>query len=275
MIDLEESLAWLASFGGTDDSYFRAHFGRFVDTKAFCERDAPLPAGSKILDVGAHWLHQTIFYALDGHRVACVDAPNTLREASVQRLAEAIGATLHVADILERGDGIAQLPDSSIDVVLFSEIIEHLAFNPIPMWKEIYRCLKPGGRIIVTTPNGRYWRSSLDQFFRLTQSGSIGIRVDGIFSAGTFGHHWKEFTSAEVREYFAILSPDFVVSGVEYNQLDSEEPPAVYRDHFGVVEEERFVGMFIEVLVPEKRAGISIEPPWVPVFPAPAQSSSN
>jgi SAM-dependent methyltransferase len=44
-------------------------------------------------------------------------------------------------------------PDGAFDVVIFSEMIEHLAVNPVWTLAEIHRVLKPGGHVIVTTPN--------------------------------------------------------------------------------------------------------------------------
>src|SRR5262249_9554145 len=44
-------------------------------------------------------------------------------------------------------------PDGTFDVVLFAEMIEHLAVNPVWALSEIHRVLKPGGHLIVTTPN--------------------------------------------------------------------------------------------------------------------------
>ena len=42
--------------------------------------------------------------------------------------------------------------DNSFDIVYSIEVIEHLR-NPYDFIKEIYRVLRPGGKIIVTTPN--------------------------------------------------------------------------------------------------------------------------
>ena len=44
-------------------------------------------------------------------------------------------------------------PDASFDVVIFSELIEHLGLNPVRVLSEIHRVLRPQGRVVVTTPN--------------------------------------------------------------------------------------------------------------------------
>jgi len=44
-------------------------------------------------------------------------------------------------------------PDASFDTVLCCELIEHLFADPMHMMSEINRILKPGGHLVITTPN--------------------------------------------------------------------------------------------------------------------------
>lgn len=48
-------------------------------------------------------------------------------------------------------------PDASLDMVIGSEVIEHL-MNPRYVLGEIKRTLRPGGRLLVTVPNVAFWR---------------------------------------------------------------------------------------------------------------------
>ncbi len=50
--------------------------------------------------------------------------------------------------------------ESAFDVVVASEVIEHLE-NPRFVMREIYRILRPGGTVLVSTPNNESWRSLL------------------------------------------------------------------------------------------------------------------
>ncbi|MFM5962085.1 MAG: class I SAM-dependent methyltransferase, partial [Dolichospermum sp.] len=52
---------------------------------------------------------------------------------------------------------------SKFDVVLFDEVIEHLA-HPDEFLKTIAHMLKPGGHIVLTTPNGGYFKNTLPRF---------------------------------------------------------------------------------------------------------------
>jgi 2-polyprenyl-3-methyl-5-hydroxy-6-metoxy-1,4-benzoquinol methylase len=48
--------------------------------------------------------------------------------------------------------------DGSFDVVIAAEVIEHLE-NPRFTLRELFRLLRPGGIVIVSTPNNESWRS--------------------------------------------------------------------------------------------------------------------
>lgn len=50
--------------------------------------------------------------------------------------------------------------DEVFDACFWGDNAEHL-FSPLKTLKEIYRILKPGGRVIISTPNMGYWRYRL------------------------------------------------------------------------------------------------------------------
>jgi len=265
-LDLESVKRWFAQSGFTDNDYLSVHFHRYEMTRAFAFPAEP-PSPLVILDVGAHWLHNAIFYANDGHTLRCVDSPITFRVPAVIAAAQAMGATLHSAGHLEMGDGINEMPDSSVDMVLFCEIIEHLAFNPLPMWKQIYRALKPGGRIIVTTPNANHWPSLARNMNRLLHKEGWGPTVDEIMTTGTFGHHWKEFTLDELKRYFSLMSPDFQVTRHAFLDINAPVVPADPRAlPFEMTDDVRHDSILLEITLTAKKSGITISPPWLPQY---------
>ncbi len=82
-------------------------------------------------------------------------------------------------------------PDHLFDVVIFCEIIEHLQSDPFFTLKEIKRILKPGGRLILTTPNV----AKLDNFFQIAAGKNINDRYSGY---GPYGRHNREYTQSEI-----------------------------------------------------------------------------
>jgi len=68
-------------------------------------------------------------------------------DASAAMLAQKAGLQVSVNTLDE-----AQLPSDSFDAIIMSHVIEHL---PAPQWvvKECLRILRPGGRLVMLTPN--------------------------------------------------------------------------------------------------------------------------
>ncbi len=83
-------------------------------------------------------------------------------------------------------------PDESFDLVLFCEILEHLIVDPLAVFQKLRRVLRPGGKLLVTTPNA----VRLVNFaFMLAGHNFFDRYKDSIY-----GRHNREFTALELRE---------------------------------------------------------------------------
>ncbi len=80
---------------------------------------------------------------------------------AAQKVAARYGIRVHVGDLRS-----AALADESCDVVTMNQVMEHV-FDPRATLSECLRVLKPGGKLVMTTPNvnsvgagefGPYWR---------------------------------------------------------------------------------------------------------------------
>lgn len=203
------------SYGGTDFAYLREHYGRFSATIGEFDASWNRRQGGRVLDIGAHWLHQAVLWRRSGYDVTAVDLPTTFELENVRRCAKAEGIELVPNSDLENCPALMALPDASFNVVLFTEIIEHITFNPTRMWREIHRLLAPGGRIIVTTPNYYGWNKRAWSGLRFLRGLGGGISVDAILDTNTHGHHWREYSSRELTRYFKLLSRDFRVTKIK------------------------------------------------------------
>jgi len=67
---------------------------------------------------------------------------------------------------IEQGLGFA---NDEFDVAFCSEVLEHIA-NPQEVVKEIFRILRPGGILILSTPNSAFWIYRLASIFGITVS---------------------------------------------------------------------------------------------------------
>ena len=88
-------------------------------------------------------------------------------------------------------ESIFPYKDASFDVVLYCEIIEHLLMNPVHTLTEIHRVLKPGGLLVVTTPNV----ARLGNVLALADGRSIYDPYSGF---GAYGRHNREFSMSEL-----------------------------------------------------------------------------
>ncbi len=108
-----------------------------------------------------------------------------------------------------RGDATCvPFPDASFDVVLLNDIIEHLAEAPgRTMIQEVFRILRPGGRLIVDTDNDAFLmqRKGLKRLNEWLEAGSVQRKalaeIKKTYSAPTL--HIKIYTVHELR---ALLS---------------------------------------------------------------------
>lgn len=249
-----EALARLCeSFGDTHSDYGRVHFDRFVGTKKLA--DASRLGRRHVLDIGAHWLHQALLYATDGDEVTAAELPEPLERSSIRALAEAHGIHRHLYTDLASEDAFAALPSDTFDLVLFTEILEHITFNPVAMWRALYRVMKPGARLVVTTPNV-YWRYR-EQMRRFVRGEGMGIAVADILGTPTYGHHWKEYSAAELREYFHRLSPDFRAARVECVSFEPGKVEVGGRTGF-----LRHRNLYAEIELTRKDRGIVVHPAW-------------
>jgi SAM-dependent methyltransferase len=88
------------------------------------------------------------------------------------------------------------------DVVLFCEILDHLLVDPVAALREIHRVLRPGGTLVLTTPNV----ARLESVARLLAGANI---YDPYSGHGPYGRHNREYTMSELEQL--LIAAGFVV----------------------------------------------------------------
>ena len=83
--------------------------------------------------------------------------------------------------------------DDTYDLVLCCELLEHLLINPSHMLYEIHRVLKPGGYLLLSTPNVLRW----ENVFSLLKGRNIN---DCYHGNGIYGRHNREYSKREVSQ---------------------------------------------------------------------------
>jgi SAM-dependent methyltransferase len=101
------------------------------------------------------------------------------------------------------------LPDSSMDSILCTEVLEHVP-DPLAVWKEFNRLLRPGGKVLLTTP--MYWppHELPYDFFRYPEHGlrnlidNSGFRLLSIIPRGGPLAFWGQATLQVWQPFFAL-----------------------------------------------------------------------
>lgn len=114
------------------------------------------PVGARVLDVAAAQGNFTLALAEAGYCVTW----NDLREDLVGY----VKLKHEHGDIEFLPGNIYDLdPEAPFDLMLMTEIIEHVA-HPDRFLIRAADLVRPGGHIVLTTPNGQYWRNRLPRF---------------------------------------------------------------------------------------------------------------
>jgi SAM-dependent methyltransferase len=113
-------------------------------------------------------------------------------------------------------------PDDHYATVLCGELIEHLFEDPMHMMGEINRILKPGGHLVLTTPNAAglraiaailegYHPGFFPAYIRPSETGQVDAR------------HNREYTPREIRQLFETAG--FEVTLLETGEFREEPHP--------------------------------------------------
>lgn len=83
--------------------------------------------------------------------------------------------------------------DGEMDVVVFGEVLEHMTNDPMHALREIARVLKPGGRLVLTTPNV----ARIENVVALLEGRNL---YDPYSGYGPYGRHNREYTRNEIHQ---------------------------------------------------------------------------
>ncbi len=113
--------------------------------------------GGKMADLGSGFSPLALILHHSGMRTTMLDRFDYPRDlsfgVSVQELRSMLerqGVSTAECDIQR---DLLPLPDSSLDVVTCLAVLEHFHHSPKKVFAEMRRVLKPGGRIVLLTPN--------------------------------------------------------------------------------------------------------------------------
>ena len=122
--------------------YFPRSLNRYVDVLT---RAINLPSG-RVLDVGCGYGDLSVALSKLGYNVFATDLFGGPIEERIRKYNIFFQKHNIEAEPLPFDDGF-------FNMVIFSEVLEHLNYSPLLPLQEICRVLEKGGRLILTTPN--------------------------------------------------------------------------------------------------------------------------
>ncbi len=105
------------------------------------------PSRGHLLDIGCGTGSFLVFMRSLGWDVAGLESD----PKAVQVAREGHGLKVTEADIED-----ADLPEATYDAITMGHVIEHV-LNPVQVLRVVFRWLKPGGTLVIRTPNARSW----------------------------------------------------------------------------------------------------------------------
>ncbi len=124
------------------------------------------------------------------------DHPSIYSEAAYDKN-NALNSDLHIPldlNRLELSKILTERQIKSFDVILFCEVLEHLLVSPYDTVKDLARCLKPSGRLFISTPNFFSHERLAKMAHRQHPAQIIGEGE----SFATGAHHVREYEMSEL-----------------------------------------------------------------------------
>jgi ubiquinone/menaquinone biosynthesis C-methylase UbiE len=171
-------------------------------------------AGKRILDIGCGmgmYVSQFRQFSSEVHGVD-VD-PDKVERASAWL------PNLHVAQAED-----LPFPDSSFDVILLNEVIEHVE-DDVQTIREAYRVLAPGGHIVIYAPNRLYPFETHGFFLGSRYFGPCNLPIVANWVPDQVRHvfapHVRIYTQRGIRRLFTGLDVEFMIQSHIFPGLDN------------------------------------------------------
>ena len=194
----------------TDRGYAYSYELRLAETLKMVQRVIKPPA--RILDVAAAQGNFSLKLAEMGYQVTWNDLRADL--ADYVRLKHTSGEIAYApGNVFDLGF------DEAFDLVLITEIIEHVA-HPDQFLKKIRKIVKPGGYVVMTTPNGGYIRNHLPRFSACADPSVFEAMQ---FQPGAEGHifllHEDEIADLAVKAGLTMIECHFFTNPVTIGHM--------------------------------------------------------
>lgn len=184
--------------------YLAAHRHEYVRTICDVLEFTRKTGTKRVLEIGAFFGLVCITLKKFGLEVVASDIPEYMEmPEQVQRFGRNGVAMASV----RLQDFVMPFEDGRFDVIIMTEVLEHLNFNPVPLLKEINRVGARNSLFYLSLPNLAYYRNRVRFLFGKSMLQPISSYVLQVTpgSLEIVNGHWREYTKAEIVELLTRL----------------------------------------------------------------------
>lgn len=226
-------------------AYLRCSVARVV--RAHRALNQHVVPGGRVLDFGSYFGNFSLAFAAAGFRV---DAVDSYREygaglAPCVALQRAAGVTVH--DFAELGYGLESLHEE-YDAVVCAGVIEHIPHTPKLLLETLTSVLKPGGILVLDTPNLAYLYRRLALMEGQTIFPPIAQQY---YTEVPFEGHHREYTVPEVEWMLGAAGHE--VLSVETFNYSVFGQPQISGDHVAYFHAMRADASLREIIITVSR----------------------
>jgi 2-polyprenyl-3-methyl-5-hydroxy-6-metoxy-1,4-benzoquinol methylase len=174
-------------------AYLRCSIARMVHAGSAVTR--AVRPGGRVLDYGAYFGNMSHMLLEMGLQTDAADSYGAYDGAFARHLELMRHSGVEIHDFDDVGFDLHAFPAEMFDAVVCLGVIEHVPHTPRPLLESLTRVLRPGGVLVLDTPNHAY----LYNRQKLARGESVMAPVGTQFYAdGQFEGHHREYTASEL-----------------------------------------------------------------------------
>jgi len=181
----------------------------------FIETILAIPCSSdplKVLDIGTSIFNLFLKRCFPHYEIATIDIDNCFEKECIKR-----GIIFKRVDLTK---DLIPFKDDTFDIIIFSEVFEHLFVHPSKIFGEIYRVLRKDGILIFTTMNAAMLYKRIKCLFGKP---TVGFPIDAVIEKYL---HIREYTMQECLDI--LKNNNFIIEKSKYSdcwdKLNSQIP---------------------------------------------------